>query len=63
MKCQEETEQDHSDKVREQAEAWEEVAAEAEWVEIVQEQDLVEVVSAQTVVRKHLIRREFPAIL
>ncbi len=56
-------EQDRSGKAREQAEAWEEAAAEAEWAEIVREQAPVEIASVQLVVRKQLIRWEFPVIL
>ena len=58
------------DKVREQAEVWEEAVAEAEClpdrqagVEIVQEQDLAEVVFAQVVVQRFLIKLGHHAVL
>ena len=63
MKCQVETEQDHSGKARERAEVWEEAAAEAEWAEIVRGQARAGIASVQVVVQRQRIRQGFPAIL
>ena len=63
MQCQAETEQDHSGKAREQAEAWEEAAAEAEWAEIVRERDPAVPAFVHSAERKRFIRQVFPVIL
>jgi len=58
VKCQAEMEQDRSDRAREQAEAWEEVAAEVEWAEIVRDQDRVETVFARIAAIDYSISKE-----